>query len=162
MKLIINQENRNLARPQYSIGNENGKIVFRAKSRFLNYLIKKIDITDENGTKAACITQALLSITPKLKVSIEGGNSLVLSRKLSIRPVYQISGSPFEITGDINRSFIINKGGKQAACINAQGDTMRSKYILETSESDDILEYICIVLAMDAAGKIVSRMQNRS
>ena len=162
MKLILHQKNRNLARPQYSIMDENGKIVFSAKGRFLNYSIKKIDITDENGTKAACITQALLSITPKLKVSIKQGKRFVLLRKLSIHHAYKIIGSPFKITGNTSRTFLITKDGKQAAYINAEGNTVLSKYVLEILYEDHILECICIVLAIDIANKIVSRVQNRS
>lgn len=162
MKLFLYQEKRNLARPQYYVADENGKTVFRAKSRFLNYLTKKIDVTDENGKKVACISQALLSITPKLKVSIEQGNSFVLLRKLSIHHVFQISGRPFEITGNISRSFVITKFGQKVAYISTQDGTMCSKYVIETSDSGDILEFICIVLSIDIANKIVSRVQNRS
>ena len=162
MNIILRQKSLNLERPNYSIINESG-VIFSVKSRFLNFLEEKLDVIDEYNTMVACITQSLLSITPKFKISIRQGNSFILSQKLSIYPKYKIRGSSYEIKGNVNKNFIINKDGKQTAQINIQINSICSEYILETQGNDDeVIECICIVLAVDLAKKRVSRLQSRS
>jgi len=160
MRLFLQQETRTLTRPTYFVADESGNILLRAKSRFLN-ILKKIDVTDEQLTKFACIAKTL-SIVPKFKIDIHSQNAFIFYRKFSIHQDYEIRGRPLEVIRNVNNNFIITANGKKMANIQFQGDLAHSKYEINISDGNAIIEYVCIILAMDLANKMISRVQYRN
>lgn len=113
----------------------------------------KVVITDPAGDQVAVLRRMFSPIVPKYRVCIAGVEPFSVRRKLSLAPVYQVSGYGWTILASASRYRCYADEQSQKALFDLQQVTgsWMDRFCIDVYEREFSLHGICIAVAIDMA-----------
>lgn len=135
----------------YDIFDESGNTAFTVEGQ-LSWG-HKLAIYDASGEEVGMVKEIVLTFLPKFEMYIKGQMVGTLSKELTFfKPRYNIDFNGWHVEGDFFEwdYQIEDERGNQVASISKELWHMTDHYVIEVNQSEDALDALMVVLAIDA------------
>ncbi len=135
---------------KYDIYNENKEVVFRVEGRMS--WGRKLVIFDNDDNELAYIEKALFKWLPSYKMYLNGEEVGTIRKELTLfKPKFQVDYNGWEVEGDFwDWNYEISNNTKTIAVISKEFFAMSDVYTIDVFDESDLLQWVLVVLAIDA------------
>jgi len=163
MRYVIEQR-LTLAKPRFSITDEAGNIAFEVEGKALR-IFEQLWLRDPSGTDVAFIKQRK-TFRPSYEVFRGGNVAAIVSAKqrwfrLRFHVTDALSGAEIIASGNFSGyEYSFDRGGDTVAHVTKKLRLLRDTYVLDVSDREDHVLFVCAVLVIDAVSDQRQRQQD--
>ena len=150
MKLYIKQKVFSIG-AKFNITDEYGEERYRVEGEIIT-LGKKLHVYDLNGKEVAFIQQKLLSLMPRFYIYVNGKKIAEILKEFTFfKPRYDVFGKNWIVEGDfLAHDYIITEQGNEIAAVHKVWMSWGDSFELNIYDTQDEVELISLILAIDA------------
>lgn len=151
MRLIL-QEKVFSWRERFYIRDEAGRERYSVEGELFSWG-KKLHILDENRREVAYIQERLLTFLRRYDVFVGNDRIGEVVQEFSfLRPRYTVEGPGWSVEGDfLQHDYVVYRGGVPVVSIQKEWLTWGDCYVLDIRDSQDEIQALALVLAIDCA-----------
>lgn len=135
----------------YDVYDEDGNVMFEVKGELSwGHLLR---VYDSHGREVGCVQEKILSFLPKFEIFRGNDYAGCIKKEFTFfKPSFDVDYRGWYVQGDFFEwdYTILNSANKKVATVYKELLHLTDTYIIDVSDSRDVLDVLMLVLAIDA------------